>query len=137
MQMFSFKHKPNMSRGTLKCILKISIIQLKAMLNAVYKVLDNVCEFLLVDWRPKWRGMHCFIIFTSNMSFKLLTDLKIWHLFGNGLKLNFLLHLAWPRLFKKNADRRLSFIIYLFTKNLLLYCPSLVKFIKMVTIFLQ
>ena len=43
-------------------------------------------------WKPKGRGAR----FASAVSVKVLfTNLKIWLLFGNVLKLNFLLYLAW------------------------------------------
>ena len=65
-----------MSRGTLEDMLQLPSVQFSPQLNSAYKVVGNAFTFLLSDRRSRWRGTCCPPIFTSNISFRLLGQLK-------------------------------------------------------------
>ena len=93
----------------------MSAILLKALLNASCKVDDNMCTFFLGE------SLHllsagCPTLLTIAMSFTALDKLEnLTPFFKNMLKLNILLYLYWNKL------ERLSFVICLHTKDLLLH----------------
>ena len=46
---FSLNHETKMSRESLESMLQIFTAQLKAILNAAYRVVDDACTFLMGD----------------------------------------------------------------------------------------
>ena len=115
LQLFSLKRGPKMSGGTLKSLLQMSAVQLKALLNTVWKVVDNSCTFLLGDPRLRWWETCCPTIFRNAMRFKVLYQLEdltsVWKC----------VEIELSSVSCLNNIERLSFMICLHTKYLLYY----------------
>ena len=52
LQPFGLKYEPKMSRGTLKYMLQISVVQLKTLSNSACQVVNNTCTFLPGNGNP-------------------------------------------------------------------------------------
>ena len=104
-----------MSRGALECMLQVSTIQLMSLLNAAYKVVDNVCTFLQNDYLNVLN--HGSTIFTRTMSFKVFNQLEnltpVWKYVEIELS---------PVSCLNNLER-LNFVICLHTKDILFHHP--------------
>ena len=99
-------------------MLQISTVQLKALLNTVCKDIDNASRFLLSDRWLRWWATRYPTSFTSAVNFKVLDQLEnltpLWKCVETRL----------PSVPCLNNPERLSLVICLHTKDLLLHLPS-------------
>ena len=103
-------------KRALEYMLFMSAVQLKALLNAPGKVVDNECAISLGDWRFRWWRTHHPTIFTSTTSFKVLNQLE---------NLSKCVEIELPSVSRLNNTEKFRFIVYLYTKDLLLHHPRL------------
>ena len=128
----SLRNEPKISRVALKCMLQMFTVQLKELLNAAWKVVDNECTFLLGNRRLRWRGARCSAIIISADSFKILAQLENLTHLKKGVETE-LRSVSCLKIFK-----RLSFVtqkIWFIDQGMILL--HLLWYIKILSIFQQ